>query len=220
MAEISRFVLWGSAGHAKVLADIIRLEGGRVVALFDNDPCAHPALPEVPLYIGKRGFSTWAKETDDIGGISAVIAIGGARGRDRHELYGWLKGAGLSFPVLFHPQAAISDTAEFGEGCQILACAVVAADSVVGSNCIINNRANVDHECRLGIGVHVAPGATLCGCVTVGDYAMIGAGAVILPRIRVGAGAIVGAGAVVTRDVPPETVVVGNPAKKIGVEND
>lgn len=43
--------------------------------------------------------------------------------------------------------------------------------------------------------------------------ASIGSGATILSKVTVGERAIVGAGAVVTRDVPPNTIVVGNPAK-------
>jgi acetyltransferase-like isoleucine patch superfamily enzyme len=43
--------------------------------------------------------------------------------------------------------------------------------------------------------------------------ASIGSGAVILCGVTIGEGAIVGAGSVVTKDVPPRTVVVGNPAR-------
>ena len=43
--------------------------------------------------------------------------------------------------------------------------------------------------------------------------ASIGSGATILSNVTIGEGAIVGAGSVVTRDVPPNTIVVGNPAK-------
>ena len=47
----------------------------------------------------------------------------------------------------------------------------------------------------------------------VEDGASIGSGAVLLGGVTVGEQALVGAGAVVTRDVPAETVVVGNPAR-------
>jgi UDP-2-acetamido-3-amino-2,3-dideoxy-glucuronate N-acetyltransferase len=50
---------------------------------------------------------------------------------------------------------------------------------------------------------------------TVKRRASIGSGAVILPGVTIGEGAMVGAGAVVTKDVPPRTIVAGNPARVI-----
>ena len=47
--------------------------------------------------------------------------------------------------------------------------------------------------------------------------ASIGSGAVIVAGVTIGENAIVGAGAVVTRDVPPDTIVAGVPAKKLRV---
>lgn len=51
--------------------------------------------------------------------------------------------------------------------------------------------------------------------IVVEDKVWIGGGAILLPGVRVGQQAVVGAGAVVTRDVPPYTVVAGNPARVI-----
>ena len=214
--KCERYILWGSAGHAKVLADIIGLRGWRVVALFDNNPEALTCLAGVPLFHGVSGFQEWLEAQESLEGIGAALAIGGAKGQDRRQLAQQLKTNGLALPLLIHPSAAVSESARLGEGCQILAQAVVAADVSMGSVCIVNNSANVDHECQFGSGVHIGPGAVLCGCVTVEDNAMIGAGAVVLPRLRIGSGALVGAGAVVTRDVPDGAVVMGNPAKTMG----
>src|ERR671910_224303 len=49
--------------------------------------------------------------------------------------------------------------------------------------------------------------------VTVEDGAIIAARAVIKPGVTIGRNAVVGMGAVVTKDVPSETVVIGNPAR-------
>ena len=51
--------------------------------------------------------------------------------------------------------------------------------------------------------------------VTIEDDVWVGAHAIILPGVRVGRGSVIGAGAVVTRDVPPFSVAVGNPARVI-----
>jgi acetyltransferase-like isoleucine patch superfamily enzyme len=49
----------------------------------------------------------------------------------------------------------------------------------------------------------------------VGSNCFIGAGSILLPGITVGDGSIVAAGAVVTKDVPPASIVAGNPARVI-----
>lgn len=53
------------------------------------------------------------------------------------------------------------------------------------------------------------------GPIVIEDHAWLGANVVVLPGVRIGHHAIVGAGAVVTRDVPPYTVVKGQPARAV-----
>mgnify|MGYP004560051377 CR=1 FL=1 len=53
------------------------------------------------------------------------------------------------------------------------------------------------------------------GSVIIGEDVWIGSNAVILSGVRIGRGSIVGAGAVVTKNIPPYSVVVGNPARII-----
>ncbi|MFN5797730.1 MAG: DapH/DapD/GlmU-related protein, partial [Planctomyces sp.] len=84
-----------------------------------------------------------------------------------------------------------------------------------GENVILNSGSIVEHDCRIGADVHIAPRACLAGGVRVGRQVHIGAGATICENLEIGDRAIVGAGAVVIRDVPPEAVVAGVPAKAI-----
>lgn len=213
MSEAPRYILWGSAGHAKVLASLINLLGGTVVALFDNNPRSEPVLSGVPLYYGFQGFNKWISEQKDPNSFYGIAAIGGSRGQDRLIIHNYFRSYGIKINSMIHPNAFVCSTASIGVGTQVLASALVASDTFVGDACIINHRAAADHECILGDGAHLAPGSTLCGCVKVGDNTMIGAGAVVLPRITIGENTIIGAGAVVTRNIPEGVVVVGNPAR-------
>lgn len=53
------------------------------------------------------------------------------------------------------------------------------------------------------------------GCIEVMDNVFIGSNSIILPNVKIGPNAVIAAGSVVTKDVSPNTVVGGNPAKKI-----
>lgn len=56
--------------------------------------------------------------------------------------------------------------------------------------------------------------------IHIGEHVWIGAAAVVLPGVRIGDGAVIGAGSVVTKDVEPEAVVVGVPARFLKWRSD
>ena len=58
------------------------------------------------------------------------------------------------------------------------------------------------------------------GCIEVMDNVFIGYNATILPNVRIGENVIVGAGSTVTKDLEPNGVYVGTPAKRIGSFDD
>ena len=61
--------------------------------------------------------------------------------------------------------------------------------------------------------VHTLPSTLVARGITIDDGAWIGSRVVILPGVHVGKGAVVAAGAVVTRNVPPQAMVAGVPAR-------
>ncbi len=212
---IPKFILWGTKGHALVLAEIVQEQGGEVITLFDNSSTADTFLPGIEIHRGQAEYDAWLLEQENTSTTSAIAAIGGARGRDRRELLKIFRDSGFKTPTLVHSSAVASGSALIGENSHILAGAVIAPMAELGEACIVNTNASVDHECVLAAGVHIAPGATLCGCVRVGENTLIGAGSVVLPRIVIGSNVVIGAGSVITHDVPDGVLVYGNPAKII-----
>jgi len=92
---------------------------------------------------------------------------------------------------------------------------IIQSCSEIGSHCIINTGASVDHDCKVEDFVHISPHATLCGNVTVGEGTWIGAGTIIIPGVKIGKWCIIGAGSVVTKDIPNHVLAIGNPCKVI-----
>ena len=90
---------------------------------------------------------------------------------------------------------------KLGEGVQVMVGAIIHSGSQIGSNTIINTQASVDHDCRIGQHVHLAPGVDVCGNVCIEELGHVGAGAKILQSIRIGSRTLVSAGTLVKSDI-------------------
>ena len=85
----------------------------------------------------------------------------------------------------------------------------------------------IGNDVKFGPSVHIytahhpldsevrASGLELCHSVVIGNNVWIGGRSIVCPGVVVGDGAVIGAGSVVTKDVPPFTIVAGNPARII-----
>jgi UDP-perosamine 4-acetyltransferase len=211
MSEARRLVVIGGGGHAKVVIDVLRAGGWEVVGYTDPSQPAGSRLGEVPCLGDDRAL----ERALGAGVRSALVALGD--NALRHRLAEAIVAMGFRLVNALHPSAQISPWATLGRGLAVMPGAVVNAAASLGDCSIVNTAASVDHDCLIGQSVHIAPGAHLAGCVTVGDQALIGVGAVVGRGrpLAIGRGAIVGAGAVVLCDVEPGTTVVGNPARPL-----
>ena len=120
--------------------------------------------------------------------------------------------------------------AKIGQDCNICSHCLIENNVVVGDRVTVKSGVQLWDGLRVGNDVFIGPNASFANdrfprsrqkpekfLVTIlHDGASVGAGAVILPGLEIGCNAMVAAGAVVTRSVPPNAVVVGNPAKIVG----
>ncbi|MEM0966794.1 MAG: NeuD/PglB/VioB family sugar acetyltransferase [Verrucomicrobiota bacterium] len=120
-----------------------------------------------------------------------------------------------AFADMLHPSAVIARSCRWGPGLSVNAGVVVAANTHFGEHVLINRSVSIGHDVEVEDYVSFGPGAVLGGQIKIGEGAFIGVNATILPGVVVGPNSIVGGGAVVTKEVPANSVVVGNPATVI-----
>jgi len=132
--------------------------------------------------------------------------------------------------VVIGDQACVRERVTIGDDVVVGRGSLIENDTTVGALTKIQAHAYITAYSTLEDEVFIAPcvvttndnfmGRTerrheLVKGPTIRRRARVGGGAVLCPGIEVGEDAFIGAGAVVVRDVPPRTVVVGNPAREL-----
>ena len=114
---------------------------------------------------------------------------------------------------LVDPSAFVSRTAQIGKGCVLYPQCFVGLNASLGnyvfclSGCIIN------HDCVLEDRVVLASSVTLAGSVYVERECYLGQSCTVRQRLQIGRGSLIGMGAVVVKEVPPDSVIIGNPGR-------
>ncbi len=198
--------LIGSGGHALVVLDSLAVLGipAQSIAIFDQN------AGRVGQQVG--GHTVQAYDATQFSSGNAHICIGDNKTRER--VAAEIVALGCTLRTIIDPRAIVSASAMIGSGTFVAAGAIISAQAQTGKCCIVNHASVVDHECILSDFVHIAPGVTLGGAVSIGHRTLIGAGANILPRMSIAPDVTIGAGAVLIENVTESAVYVGVPAKK------
>lgn len=129
--------------------------------------------------------------------------------------------------------AIILPGAVIGENCNINCHTFIENDVIIGNNVTVKSGVYLWDGINIENNVFIGPNVTFTNdkypkskiypkqfqVTQIRNYASIGAGAIILGGIEIGEYALVGAGALVTKNVPPFSIVIGNPGKIVGFIN-
>jgi acetyltransferase-like isoleucine patch superfamily enzyme len=121
----------------------------------------------------------------------------------------------------------IDDNVLIGTFCEVQQGAKIGRNTRVQSHTFICEGVEIGQNCFIGHGVmftnDLYPKSNnkdwICLKTVVGDSTSIGSGATLLP-VKIGKNVTIGAGAVVTKDIPDAAIVVGNPARIIGYNDE
>lgn len=163
-----------------------------VIGFADDDPAKAEGNFE-----GYPMLGSVEKASKDHPGASVFIAIGD--NAIRRRLYAQLRGH--DFPALIDPSAQVSPTTEFLHGTFIAVEAVVSVGTEIGKFVIINSRAGVGHDSKVGDFTNIAPGVSLSGHTEIGQDVFMGANSCTAPGVKVSDGKVIACGTPVLKDI-------------------
>ena len=212
---MKRFAIFGASGFGREVLPLARLQLQQTEAVpwelvfVDDHPQAQQCNGHVVLT-----YKQWLAEPASSRHI--CLAIGNSSVRE--SLLARCATDGVSIFDVKATNVVTMDDIEIGLGFILSPFVTLTSNIRIGLQFHANIYSYVAHDCVIGNFVTLAPSVHCNGNVVIEDHAYIGTGAILRQGkpgepLVIGRGAVVGMGAVVTKNVAPDTTVVGNPAR-------
>ena len=199
-------VIIGAGGFGREALGWVRDSTEDEVVAFYDESTPHEEVMGVPV----------VKSFDSLKHSDFLVAVGDPK--LRKMLYEMAVAAGLHpcMPII-HPSVICGAEVAVGRGSIVCPNVVLTVNVVIHDNCLLNLACTVGHDARIRSHSVLSPGANISGNVVLEECVQVGTNAAIRERVKVGAGSVIGMGAVLLKDVPPDAVMVGNPARPMPV---
>ena len=203
---MKKLIIFGTGGHSKIVNDMAEVCGYEVVGFIS--PYGEG------LHLGRPVYSS-VEEIESPKDFCFFVA----RGDNMLRKTIFEAHPDLEYPNIIHPTSIISKYSKIGTGNLLMPYSVVNAFATIGDHCIINTSAIVEHDCKVGSFCHVSVKSVMTGACSIGDGVFLGAGSTMRDGMSVGEWTTVGCGSSVVKNLEPNSVYVGCPAKFLRKNN-
>ena len=219
---MKKLIILGGPGVGLTVASIAEQEADTVVMGFFNDVI--PVGERIGQFKSFPVIGTTndvSKYLDDPEVLFFVAYVG-----MQNEKQIYKKVMGLNIPTnRFY--SAIDKRAVYpegycklGNGILLTALSQIGVDVTLSDNAMLFANAYVGHNSFLDRFAHIASNAVVGANVHVGKAVHVGTNATIREKVTIGDYSLIGSGTVVLKDVPPNAIVVGNPARVLRIKED
>lgn len=130
----------------------------------------------------------------------------------RHFIESSGKDIDIGYGARIHRNTVLGEHSGVGRDCEIMDQVTIGSNVMMGPNVYICTETHNFSDCTVPMqfqGMKPTKG------VVIEDDVWIGTRVIIVPGVTIGHGSVIGAGAIVTKDIPPWSVAVGNPARVV-----
>ena len=209
---MKHLLIIGARGFGRAVCDLASdmpqyLKEFDIKGFLDDKADALDGYKNYPPIVGT--VDSYDIQPDDV----FICALGDVRYKKQYS-EPILKRGGQFFTVI-HPSAHIGRNVHIGQGCIIAGNVWLDSDARVGDFTTIQCDAQIGHDVEIGDWSIIDSMCFLGGFVKLEALTTIHPHSTIIPRLTIGAGATVNIASVVIRDVKPNAVVMGNPAREM-----
>jgi sugar O-acyltransferase (sialic acid O-acetyltransferase NeuD family) len=201
------FYIYCAGGFGKELLDIaIRSRINDSEIKFVDDITPNKSFNAIPIIRYDELVRDWNKARD-------MIVIANGAPSSRLKIYNRLLRDNISTTTFIDNSCIISPGAKIGRGVIVCPQCIISRDAILGDNTVVNAMSIVGHDASIGHSTVISSQVNLGGSSCIAENVFVGMGSLVRERVSVGKNTVVSMGSHVMRDLPPNIIAVGSPAR-------